>query len=90
MLDILDMVLRFIGIVLALGIAFAPAATFAVICTLPLTIEGWPWWKRLALTPVFAALAAVVLYVMWRAIRFAAGYTGSSEYPFHFVVRWFS
>ena len=84
-----DYILSFAGVVMALVISFAILATALL---LPWLIIQEGFRRGPVATILFIPLAGVAfgayLFVVWRAIRYMGGYVGSSEYPFHFVVRW--
>lgn len=88
MLDIIDLVLRPLGWLIALGISITAvsmsvASGFALVrftldASWPVRLLAW-----LAAGPLFG----LVLFLIWRALRFAGGYVGSSDYPFEHVIR---
>lgn len=88
MLDIIDLVLRPLGWLIAFAISIgavsmSAAAGFALVrftldASWPIRLLAW-----LATGPLFG----LVLFILWRVMRFAGGYVGSSDYPFEHVVR---
>lgn len=88
MIALIDMLLRFAGIIVALAIALFVGGGHVFLGLSPLFNSSWPLWKRALVLCASVPVAALSLVLVWRIVRFAGGYTGSSEYPFHFVVRW--
>lgn len=87
--DLVDPVLRILGWLLATAIALAIVASAVAILVSVFNvffirpgIAG-----KLAAFVIPGPLVAIYLFCIWRIFRFAGGYTGSSEYPLHHVVR---
>jgi hypothetical protein len=87
LLIIIDFLLRLAGI----GLALAVMVGFVItpLNWIKLAWNSNPHPVARLLHRIWMILMAGLFYVAgWRMMRFFGGYVGSSEYPFHFVVRW--
>ena len=86
-LDMLDLILRPLGWLIAVGLAIGVITTAAAFCMLPAGHFARGRFGMIAGGALGIVLFIPVTYVFWRIARFAGGYIGSSEYPLHHVVR---
>lgn len=89
--DLIDSLFRVIGIILALGVAFSVLATgLGVVAVVFSSLWDRGVIGKILALPVSGFAFGIWIFSAWRIARYMGGYIGSSEYPFHFVIRWFS
>ena len=86
---IFDWSARIAGWLLAIWLMFmfVMMAVSRYIAVVHASLYSKPLLAHIMMPIIYGVLSLLLTFFFWRAMRFAAGYIGSSDYPFEHVVR---